>query len=369
MKKLLFLFLLMVLMVPGAAVYAADEEYVLSYKEALAMAKEHLSSLATLDESLNLMKEQQDDLKKQLREIQDAENNPYTDMLALFSPEPKQSPTVKEQLQHTIKNLDRQMDSLRLNREIIYAGTEMSLRNTLVNLANYEMDIQLMEETITLNEENVRRVTLRRQFGMASENDQRTAEQTLTQSRTNLEALLISQASEKQSLNKFLHLPLEKQVTVEWEREFIDMPDDLNEFIAMHIRNAPTIKQKQFDVDIKKANRDFNKEESRKLTLRSEYDQAQRELADAKLALEAAIRSGNQNMEQLQKRDEALHVDAEKAIDQERTVQAHLSAGLVTQYEVEQVALAIINSEVAIEKNLNQLWTLQFVLTHPFLLV
>jgi outer membrane protein TolC len=136
--------------------------------------------------------------------------------------------------------------------------------------------------------------------------------------------------------------------------------------------SAPTIKQKQINADIKKANMDFNtkhtKDESKKLTLQSEHGQALRELNDAKRSLEAAIRQTAQQMEQLAKRGESLLLDAEKATDQRNAIQAHFNAGLVTAYELSQVALAITNAEIAVEKNKNQQWLLESAMAFPFLL-
>jgi hypothetical protein len=366
MKRLLLI--CFILLIPVFTVYGSQEPLKLSYNDALFLALYDLSSIATLDENAKLMQEQLDDLQKLLRDTRrnPAEPNLLTDLLVQMMIIPPQ-PTVA-QLRHAISNLERQMESLELNRRIINTGIEMSLRNALVNIANLELDINLLEATIELNEENLRRTTLRRQFGLASDNDQRVAEQTLTQNRTNLETLLITLANEKQSLSKILQLPLEQVVTVEWERRFVQIPDNLQGYIEVQTAASPVIKQREIAIEIRKANLDINEDDSKKLSLQNEYDQALRELNDAKLALEAAIRLSNQNKNQLLTREEALKIDAEKAADQERTLQAHLNLGFITQFEIDQIRLSILNTEIQLEKNLNQLWVLQFAYLNPFLL-
>jgi outer membrane protein TolC len=353
--------------------YAEDEETeTYTYEEALAMARHDLSAIATIDESYELMKEQLDDLKKLERDMRYNRIQPDPAHEAMVAAGLAQPLPTLDELRHTIRNLERQMESLELNRGVIYTGAEMSLRNALLNLANYELDARLLEATIVLNEENLRRVTLRQQYGLASDNDLRTAEQTLEQNLVNAETLSVTIASEKQSLNKILQLPLEAEILVEWERDFMELPEDLDDFIAEQTQTASPLKQKQLTADTKKANMDFNKkhtkDESKDLSLKSEYDQAVRELNDAKLSLEAAIRQNEHNIGQLEKRSASLELDAQKAADQFKTVQAHLNAVMVTQYELDQVSLSITNTEIAMEKNLNQLWLLQFVFAHPYLM-
>jgi hypothetical protein len=452
MKKILLIILALVLMLPSALVYAdadAAEARVYTYEQALEMAQKDLSSMAAVDENLRLMKEQQDELKKQLREMQSKKNNPEPEPagmtmmqptmpsmppIALPSFDPSDlsqsvpdlmdelqamlprlimdfsimtqaaiaqmmeqmmtmmmmqimnemmqmmaQPPTEDELKLYIRTLDKQMDSLRLNREIILAGVEMSLINSLITIASHEWDMALLEATIALNEENLTRTALRHEFGLASDNDLRTAEQALAQNRTNLENLLITLSGEKQALNKILQLPLDDEIVVEWERASFDGPEDaeaLNTYIAQQFETAPTILQKQINADIKKdnwddyrrLNRNLRRDDSQNNKLKNEYEQAQRELNDAKLALEAAIRKGSQNIDQLTTREQTLAVDAQKAADQLNTLQAHHKAGLVTQYEINQVLLAIQNAEIALEKNQNQLWLLQFAFLHPYLL-
>jgi hypothetical protein len=373
MKKIIGLLISISFFFPPVAVRAQWEQnepamQSYTYEEALSMALKDLSGLLTLDENLKLMKEQLDDLKKQQRELQRIpELTPLERMILQMDPEPK--PTAREQLRNAISNLERQMESLELNRVLIQAGTELSLRNILVTLANLEMDKTLIESTLALNEENLRRVTVRREFGLASDNDLRAAEQVLEQTKMNIGAMLITQTNETQNLSKLLQLPLEDEVMVEWERDLIGFPEDLTVFIQNQTAGAPTIKQKELNYTTKKASRDLYKnDDDRKLALQSEYNQALRELNDAKHSLEAVIRTSNQNAEQLRQRDEALRMDLEKATNQKETVRAHLNAGLVTLYELEQAALAILNAETAIEKNMNQLWLLQFSFMHPYLM-
>jgi hypothetical protein len=375
MKKIICLLLCFAFFAPPFAAYAETAEEppipAFSYEEALAMAVKDLSNILSLDESLKLMKEQLDEMRKQLRELQrQAQPDPRTLFMMMqrgIQPEPEPKPTPTEQLRHSIANLERQMETLELNKALIRTGTELSLRHTLVTLANLETDIALMEASVALNEENLRRVTLRHQFGFASDNDQRAAEQALEQARTNLASLLITQTGETQNLNKLLQLPLEQKIIVNWEREFTELPGDINAFIAEQAATAPTLRQRQLNADTKKANRDINNDDDMDTPLQNEYDQAMRELADARFSLEAAIRANSQNLEQLQKRSENLQLDLEKAEDQKRTLEAHLRAGLVTPYEISQVSLSIANAEAAIEKNLNQLWLLQFGFMHPYL--
>jgi outer membrane protein TolC len=315
------------------------------------------------------MKEQLDELNKELR-ARRTNPNPAPNLISAILIElmllPPQ-PTV-EQLRHAVHNLERQMEILEYNRCLIVTGTEMSLVNALINIENLQLDKRLIEENITLSEESLRRIGIRRQFGQASENDYRLAEQALTQNRTNMDVLSAMVSNEKRNLNRLLQLSPEEEIIVVWERDDIELPEDIDEFIQVQLEDAPTIKQKILNVEIKKANMDINRDDARKLSLQNEYDQALRELNGAKISLEAAIVQNGQNIEQLIQREASLWVDVEKAADQYFIVETHVNAGTVTAFELEHVSLATLHAETAIIKNQNQLWLLHFIFMHPYLI-
>ena len=288
-------------------------------------------------------------------------------------------------------HIDKQIDSLKLNQDMVKISTEVSLRNILVNIENYGLDIGLLEETIVQNEANVVRVGLRRQYGMASDNDLRAAEQALAQNQANLDALLISLENEKINLNKILQLPLTQASVVDYERAAENPPEDLEKYIKDKLKKDPSVKQKQNTLDMKKREYDDYIEQQRlirlqiyygllkpeeappvdpmrEISLKSEYDKAKRELDDAKKAMETAIRANCNNLEQIRQRQVSLLVDLEKANDSYETATAHLQAGFATQYDVDNALLAISNTNVSIQKNLNSYWTLRFLFNHPFLL-
>jgi hypothetical protein len=239
-----------------------------------------------------------------------------------------------------------------------------------------------MEAVIQLNEENLRRTALRHEFGRVSGNELRSAEQTLLQSQMNREALEMNRAMEVRALNRILQKDPEAAVTVSFEREFSPVPEDLSQYITSKVGNEPvvtrrrlatngtepSIVQRQLTLATKKIEQDANEDENRQQSFDNEFDKALRDLNDARRAMDSAIRTGHQNMEQLLKRQEALLIDLEKAENQWHNINAHLNRGMVTQFEADQAALAILNIEISIEKNWNQLWLLDFMFQHPFLL-
>lgn len=344
---------LMASVLPSIRVYAAESEpNVITYKEAVKMTTKKLSDLIALEDNIDALKDQRDDIQRQ----KDATRLSRETYMQIIS------------MENSIKSLDKQIDYVKLNQDMLKISKEMSLRNTLVNIANAEWDIKLLEATITLNEENVRRVGLKKQYGLASDNDLRAVEQTLEQNIANLETQRITLANERQSLNQLLQQPLTANIVVQYERTFTDPPTDIDAYIKNKGKNEPTMKQKQINVDLKKSDKDNNTDPSQKTTLENEYDKAVRERDDAKKSLEAAIRTNYNNLDQLMKREASLQIDLEKAHDNYRTAQANLNAGLATQYDVDSVTLSILSNEIAIEKNYNSVWTLQFGLANPFLL-
>lgn len=363
-KALLSLLTLCALMVISALpVYAADtadtaEAKVVKYADAVKMANKDLSGVLALEDNIKPIKEQRQDLQDQLDQI--------TEKFKSYGINPPSRALAP--LKGAITQLSRQINSLRLSQDMIKISTEMSLLNSLANIDNYEMDIALLTDTVALNEVNLRQVELRHQLGLASDNDLRAAEQSLAQNKTNLETQQINLASERQTLNRILQLPLTQAVTVEYERKLNSLPADLSAYIKDKGKNEPTIKQKQITVDMKNSDLKDNQDPTQELTLQLNYDKAVRDRDDAKLALEAAIRANYNNLDQLLKREESLQVDLDKSMNNYRTMEANLAAGRVTQYDLDNVALSIVNCENAIEKNKNSIWTLQFAFAHPFML-
>jgi len=243
------------------------------------------------------------------------------------------------------------------------------------------MDAEIAEASAAHNAESLRRVALRSKFGLASANDVRSAEQTLAQSLNNLESLRISIENERNSLRKILRLPLEDEriIDVEYEFELSGLPEDTEEYVADRLLNEPTMRQKQFNVDIKKAehddymkqNRDFKKEDEvikQTDVLKRELDKAVREQNDARVSLEAAMRSNLSRIEQSEKRSEALLVDLQKAEDLRDVLTARFKAGFVTKFDADGAALSVLQNEISIQKNINNIYLLGFMQANPFLL-
>jgi len=292
--------------------------------------------------------------------------------------------------------LEKQIESVKLNPEVLRISTEMALRASLMAIANAEMDIALLESVIELNKENLRIVTLKHERGQASENDLRTAEHSLAQNEKNLAALKISLDNEKKALNNLLQQPLLQKTVIEYEIETGELPEDVEKFIADKIKNDPTLKQKEIEVEIKKLDldnkqtllRDREREKARNTDpekneqfiddtnrakrerddARRAHEAAIRSLDDAKRSMEVAILSHINTLIQMDNRTTSLLADKENAERLLQTVKTSLNVGMVTQYEVDSAALGIAKIETDIEKNIMPQWLQYFRLEHPFLL-
>lgn len=84
--------------------------------------------------------------------------------------------------------------------------------------------------------------------------------------------------------------------------------------------------------------------------------------------LEAAILCGYTGFITLVAQYEAIHMETERALENLEVAQTNYELGFVTQFEIEQVYLAVYSAQHEKESILNQKWILAFRLEHPSLL-
>ncbi|MDR1664150.1 MAG: hypothetical protein LBR83_04410 [Clostridiales bacterium] len=379
---------------PAAAEASEPKLRLITFDEALALARKDSSEHLALQEQIDAIMEKQDELEEDLRDLKQYKiyNKQFTEedlnkmkneMHELAFSVLADDGTINQQdvdaIENALDDMDRNMESLKLGQQMIPVTREISLRNALKDEANALLDIELMEATLVLDEENVRRVTLKNEYGLASSAEVREAEQTLAQNQKNLEALNIQLENYSQAINEVLQLSPYEKIRVTYIRTLSNPPANIEVFLTERLLETPSLKQKEIETAIKKAELDYRDSENKRRgikldkdkidTLKVEYDKLAREYEDRRIALEAAIRANFSDLEALLKKEETLTVELEKANDTYETALIRLNAGQVTQYDADLARLGIKQKEIEIEKNKNDYWTLKFMFDNPFLLV
>jgi len=270
----------------------------------------------------------------------------------------------------TMRELDEsityQLFIIRLQQEQSRLGLENTVRLHIFAVVELEDSIQTLETALAITRENLRRVTVRHNLGLASAGELRRAQQavtleelTISQRRTSLENAL-------NSLNLLLNQPLYQNTVVVFERGEVG---DLGEYIY-EIPNTPQIRQLQRYVDEAHADvRAFRgSDREARAAVQEAYRRAVERRENAIHTMEAAFRRTLNDFANLQTLLDANELEvyaARLALD---TAQTNLSLGRVTRHEVEQAKVAIFRLTQARESIYNQKWLMAFRLQNPALL-
>jgi outer membrane protein TolC len=269
-----------------------------------------------------------------------------------------------------LRELDDQMYILRIQQQQSKLGIENTLRSLMIVVAELEATITTMEANLALSEENLRRVTVRHSFGLASSNELRAVRQALNIEEMNLLLRKTNLYNARNSLNLLLGQPLAQHTIIEFERELPEIPEDLDAHINEIIPQTPSIRLLQMDVDREyeamRAYRGTDRET--RAALREAYERATQRRNQSMLTMEAALRRAYNDLLNLQTQKESQLLQVYRAQQALETAETNLALGRVTRHEITQAQLAIFQAEQAIESTLNQKWTLAFRLQNPTLL-
>jgi hypothetical protein len=344
---------------------ATSDPILMSYEQALESAYKANSSVLNLSESVDYLNEQHSEIQRSMQDINAAI---AAGGLAIDNNLDQQYVNALRGL----KNIDDTMQNIPLNQQMVRESTEYMLRSSIAAIAGGNMDAQLLQATIELQNQNVKNLKLKRDLGMASENEVKAAQQAHDQSKASLDALLLNIKGEKSGLSKIVMQPLSKEVIVQYEPSLstVSLPS-LDQLINTAVQSDPTLLLKKTALDEAQYALDSfqNPLAESKLQLQNNLTAASRAYEDARRNLESAIRSTYTSVGKLQENTKALRIDLDKAHDDYNTLAINYQAGLVTAYDLDSAKVGVLKAEIALSKNTYSYWVLFYGLQHPFLLV
>ncbi|MCL1998844.1 MAG: TolC family protein [Turicibacter sp.] len=357
MKKVLG-FALLLSLAFGVMVQAAEEAAEIDeiqYVTALRGALRDLPALLAIEDSINSLTEARDNLQGILILRRQAGTHLLDGGLG--------------ELEAQIADLSANINNMRAIQTITRLGTEFSLRNSIVTINNALLDIYLLERTIEQYQRDLSTANLRLNAGLISDSDLRSTELALQQRESSLVSLRISLETEYQNLNRILQRNATTPIQVVVEKELIELPTNLDEFVRQTLRTQPNIRQQEITFDrARSAVSAVHPMDPQRTSLERARNQAERELLDTRRATELAMRNQHNTLEILLINHESLEIDLARALERVETVEANQRAGFATLLDIEAARLAVLSAEIAIERNFNNLWNLQFTLKNPFLL-
>ena len=275
------------------------------------------------------------------------------------------------ELDRQIGELTAQMNTMRITQEILRTSTEFSMRNSMTNIANIELDIKLMEANLELERAALQNAALRLAAGLISESDFNIAELELQQQEADLAARQVSLETEQQNLNRILQRSITGNYYVAVDKVLIDLPADLNAHVRRAAPRQANVRLE--DIAVNRARSNWNNEVLRfspeRASLERTLNQAQRERNEALRATETAIRNQYNTLQSLNRQNDSLKIELQRAEERLEVVRLNHQAGRATAFDISRAELAILQIEVSLQRNFNNAWNMQFIFENPFLLV
>ena len=361
MKKIIksFIAVLLITVMMAVPVMAAENEETVTripYNIAVRGAINNLPALTGMDDMIDDIYE----VRRHLRNWRDHRDRSGTGTREEIA-----------EMDRQVGDLTAQMNTMRITQEILRTSTEFSMRNSMTNIANINLDIQLMEANLELDRIALQNAALRLAAGLISESDFTIAELELQQQEADLAARQVSLETEQQSLNRILQRSITGNYYVVVDKELIDLPSDLNEHVRRAAPRQANVRQR--DVALNRARSNWNNETLRagpeRGALERAFNQAQRERAESLRATETEIRNQYNNLQALNRQNASLEIELQRANERLEVVKLNQQAGRATAYNISRAELAILQIEISLQRNFNNAWNAQFAFENPFLLV
>jgi len=331
-----------------------DPRHRIHYSMARQNAIRNLPALTGLDDTINDLEEIRTSLRN-LREHRARSGVPSAEL---------------EDFDRQIADINAQIQTLRINQEILRISTEFSMRNSMATIANLELDIKLANANLERERIGVENTRLRFQAGLVSESDLSSAELAFSTSESTLAAQHVSLATERQNLNRILQRNISGNYYVFVEKELMELPKDLEAHIRRYSRRQPNVRTRETAQNRARAAMEstaFGTPE--RISAERAFAQAEREHTAALRAIEVAIRNQYNSLTALMHQNQTLEIEMTRATERLEAVRLNYAAGLATPFDIEGAELEILRIEIQMERIIINHWNAQFMFQHPFMLV
>jgi len=261
---------------------------------------------------------------------------------------------------------------LQRERDRVSFSVELALRNLLANIAGYTLDIYLLENNLTTQERMLEQTILRRNHGMASELEVREAQHTLEQARLNLDMLNLTLVNERQRLNQMIYQPITADIRIVYDiLDFEPIPEGaaVDRFVRQQVALDHNLLYWQEEVGIRRHEwqRQLDDPNVDNSFMRLQHQLATLERNMAERQAELNVRSALAEWERLIEQEEAIEADLAQAQADYENMKTRLEAGLVTQIQVDAIALALAAQEAELIRHQYAFWIARLSIDHPYI--
>ena len=261
---------------------------------------------------------------------------------------------------------------LRRERDRVSFSVELALRNLLAGIAGYELDIYLLENNIVTLERILEQTKLRRYHGMASDLEVREAQHTLDQAGLNLDMLSLTLKNERQQLNRLIHQPITADIRIVYDiHDFEPIPEgaEADRFVRRQVALDHNLLRWQEEVVIRRhewqRQLDDPDVDNRYMRLQHQLAVLERDMAERQAELN--VRNALASWDRLIEQEAALKAELAQAQADYENMKTRLEAGLVTQIQVDTMALALAAREADLTRHQYAFWIARLRIDHPYI--
>jgi len=265
-------------------------------------------------------------------------------------------------------------DRLQLEADRFRLSVELSLRESLSSIASSEANLVLLEATLAFQEETLRQAHLRLYHGVATEMDVRAAEQDIEQTLISMERLELVLENERLEINRLINRPITSNVRIIYDISdtLPPLPDEseMERFIQRQIYESPNFRIYYYVAAMQRYEwqRQIEDPMVDNTVMRLQFDLAVMDRNEARRQAELAIVNALTEWERLIEHERFLQAELEQAIANHQLMQSRFEAGLVTQIQVDALALVIMQHEVGIALHDYELWKARIRIDHPYMI-
>ena len=236
-------------------------------------------------------------------------------------------------------------------------------------LAEFDMRIEIFEESLTTAELTLTHLKARYELGRLSYNELREAMFRHERRLLEFHDLLLGRENALRNQNHLIGQPLNRNTAIDASLEIRDFFEDTDAFINRTVRNSLLVRQIEINLArAREARRDYSGNDRDTINeLRRAYDREVLRLNQAKIGVEVAIRDNISSLRSLIHRREILELELEHARFILQTTLHNYELRRTTAYSVYAAELDIFILERNIDAIQYQKWALAFLIENPIL--
>ncbi len=347
-----------------AANNSSDEEetkVVITYDEAVERAIKNTTSIASIDDAVELMEKNKEALFTSLEGYYPYVSNDITVDSSIGS------------LLSSIGTIDTNTKSYRYQKQMLEETAELMVKNYFNTIVTSENALELTKESLQLKQEEYSQLVMKHSLGMISDNELETARNEITKMMSNVTTAELTIDNVYESLASSMGLAKGTEFEIDYNLVYepFTMTTGLEGYISVKTESDPSVmvaKANLEDAEYQKKISLYDTAPYSYLSKENNINSADRELGDTQKNLRTSITNGYNSIIQLESTRESLEAALTDAQTTYKTAKVNYELGNITELTLKQSELAVKSAENNILSNASSHDVLVFQFEHPYML-